>query len=479
MLPDVHLASLAMSREHYSIPKSDAHESFEPTRLNNCNWILIYLLGSLGGFAAYSYAPCLPAIQADLGANEFWTSVALVANWVARGFGSFIVGYVSDYTGRKWMIFVGLQFIILGAYFCSETKYIFNFILTIMIQGIGEGSSSLVFPVICESYSVSEEEKYRLQGVVTTIQNFSLAIGPTIGGFITLSNGWRWVFRTIYLWATVCMFLTCFLPETNLREERKKTMYQICDDTCSHVGMQLRQLWWREYISGLLFFTFYNAIIYIFLSTLAFVFDDFYDIGSWESGLLISAIACGALCGSIVSVWGLGDPDAPAITHLSDLRWAFGFIGIPVGAGAIIVVVTQVYDKSGNNCWILSTVLGVMMFFLNSVTLSYRAIQHRRFQDKYGTSIGFSAMFTLTLALVIAVPFIAAYGNSPALILQSITIIYWVLWITFWVTMGVPGLPEGYWDLTDGNLKIESTVISEEVENNEPVITTLEKRNTW
>merc|ERR1719320_1706643 len=79
------------------------------------------------------------------------------------------------------MIFVGLQFIILGAYFCSETEHIFNFILTIMIQGFGEGSSSLVFPVIYESYSVSEEEKYRLQGVVNTIQNFSLAIGPAIG----------------------------------------------------------------------------------------------------------------------------------------------------------------------------------------------------------------------------------------------------------------------------------------------------------
>lgn len=255
-------------------------------------------------------------------------------------------------------------------------------------------------------------------------------------------------------------------------------MYQICDDTCAHVGQQLHELWWREYISGLLFFTFYNAIIYIFLSTLAFVYEDFYNISPWESGLLISAIAGGALCGSIVSVWGLGDPDAPAITHLSDLRWTFSFIGVPVGIGAIIVVFTQVYMESENNGWILSTVLGVMMFFLNSVTLSYRAIQHRRFRDKYGTSIGFSAMFTLTLALVIAVPFIATYGDSPEIILQSITIIYWILWMTFWFTMGIPGLPEDYWDLSEDNLKDEAMVTPEEVVDNQEVLTPIQKRHT-
>merc|ERR1719317_1144238 len=55
------------------------------------------------------------------------------------------------------------------------------------------------------------------------------------------------------------------------------------------------------------------------------------------------------------------------------------------------VVLTQVYADSGDNGWMVATVIGVMMFFLNSVALSYSAIQHYRFQDKYGTSIGFSA----------------------------------------------------------------------------------------
>lgn len=460
MLPDVHLASLAMSKDPFSLRPLPDEDADEPKRLNNCNWILIYLLGSLGGFAAYSYSPCLPSIQSELGSDQFATSIALVANWVARGVGSFLMGYLSDYTGRKWMIFIGLQLIILGAYFCSVAEHIFNFILTIVIQGFGEGASSLVFPVICESYSTSEEEKYRLQGVVSTIQNFSLAVGPAIGGLITRSNSWRWVFRTIYIWALICMIFTCFLPETNQREERKKTMYQVCDRFCTNLGQELQELCRREYISGLLFFTFYNSIIYIFLSTLAFVFEDFYAMTSWESGLLISAIAGGALLGTIVSVWGLGDKDSPAITHLSDLRWAFIFIGIPVGAGAWIVVVTQIYEESNNNGWILATVIGIMMFFLNTVTLSYTAIQHRRFQDKYGTSIGFSAMFTLAVALLISLPFIYTYDDSPSLIMQSITLIFGILWVFFWVTMGIPGLPSGYWDDSDDNWEGGATISS-------------------
>jgi len=451
MLPDVHLASLAMSKDRYSIRPLDDKEIVEAVHLNNCNWLLIYLLGSLGGFAAYSYAPSLPSIQSELGANQFSTSLGLIANWAARGCGSFLLGYLSDYTGRKWMIFIGLQLIILGAYFCSEANHIFEFILCIVIQGFGEGASSLVFPVIAESWCANEEEKYRHQGIVSTIQNFSLAIGPAIGGLITKQNSWRWVFRVIYIWAIVCMVLTCFFPETNKREERRKTMYEVCDHFIEHLAKELSELCRREYISGLLFFAFYNSIIYIFLSTLAFVFEDFYNMTSWESGLLISSIAGGALFGTIVSVWGIGENDAPAVTHLADLRWAFTFIGLPVGAGAWIVVVTEVYKQSDNNGWIVATVIAIMMFFLNCVTLSYQAIQHRRFQDKYGTSIGFSAMFTLVLAVLIALPFVSYYDDSPELIMQSITLIFGILWVSFWVTMGIPGLPHGYWDDSDDN----------------------------
>jgi len=230
-------------------------------------------------------------------------------------------------------------------------------------------------------------------------------------------------------------------------------MYQICDRFWHHLGQELSVLCRREYISGLLFFSMYTAIIYIFLSTLAFVFEDFYGMTSWESGLLISAIAGGALFGTVVSVWGLGEQDAPAMTHLSDLRWSFCFMGIPVAVGSWVTVCTEVYLHSDNNGWIVATVIGIMMFFLNSVTLSYTAIQHRRFQDKYGTSIGFSAMITLAAALVVALPVINLYNDNPRLIMQSITIVFSCLWICFWITMGIPGLPSGYWDESDGKWK--------------------------
>jgi len=460
MNPDIHLASLAMYTDHYSIPSLEWDGEEKPKRLNNCNWILIHLLASLGGFAAYSYAPCLPSITSEFGAEQFATSVALVSNWVSRGIGSFLFGYLSDYTGRKWMIFIGLQFIVLGSFFCSESRDIFEFILTIIIQGIGEGAASLVFPVIAETYCISGDEKWRHQGIVSSIQNFSLAIGPAIGGLITGSNGWRWVFRIIYIWAIVCMIFTCFLPETNQREERRKTMYQICDRFWHQLIQELSVLCRREYISGLLFFCLYNAIIYIFLSTLGFVFEDFYGMTALESGLLISAIAGGALFGTIVSVWGLGEKNAPAMTHLSDLRWAFCFVGFPVLVGSWIAVGSQVYVHSDNNGWIVATVIAIMMFFLNSVTLSYTAIQHQRFQDKYGTSIGFSAMITLAIALIVALPVISLYNDKPELIMQSITIVFSCLWVCFWITMGIPGLPSGYWDDSDCKWKGD-TVTSE------------------
>jgi len=444
-----------LSRDLSSIrPLEDAY--VEPKRLNKCNWVLIYLFGSLGGFAAYAYAPCLPSIKSDLESDQFAVSTAVVANWVTRGIGSFVLGYLSDYTGRKWMIHIGLQLIILGSYLCSESTRILEFILTIMIQGFGEGASSLVFTLIAETHCNSDEEKYRHQGIMMTIQSFSLVIGPAIGGVITRSNNWRWVFRTIYIWAIVCMVLTCFLPETNQRQERRKTMYKVCDKFWHHLGRELSELCRREYISALIFFSLKFTIIYIFLSTLAFVFEDFYDMSSLESGLLISVIAGGALFGTVLSVWGLGEDGIPSTSHLSDLRWAFCFIGLPVAVGAWIVVVTQVYDTHGNG-WIMATIIAMMMFFFNCVTLSYSAIQHRQFKDKYGTSIGFSSMFTLLTAVGVALPFILSYNDDPKLIIESITLMFNLLWLFFWVTMGIPGLPSGFWDDIEDRWEVAKT----------------------
>merc|ERR1719319_116188 len=304
MKPSLTALTESATRSRYIEPLEVEDKDSGPKHLNRCSWILIYLLGSLGGFSAYAYSPSLPTIQEDLNAPVFLVSASVVVNWLCRGLSSLLLGYLSDYTGRKWMILAGLVLQILGAYFCSEAYNIGMFIITIIIQGIGEGASALVFPVLREIQMENEEMRFRTLGIVSTLQSFSLFVGPTIGGLIIYLWDWRWLFRILAIWGGICLICLCALPET--RPKRQKV------DVNEKWYKRLAKLFEsREYVSGLWFFAFYNAIIYLFLSTMSFVYEQYYGLSALDSALLISAVAGGALCGTVVSVWGLGEANSP------------------------------------------------------------------------------------------------------------------------------------------------------------------------
>jgi EmrB/QacA subfamily drug resistance transporter len=134
----------------------------------------------------------LPVIVTDLNGNDVYvwafTSYLLTATISGP-----IYGKLSDLYGRRPIFLIGVSIFLVGSLLCGLSQEMWQFILFRGIQGLGAGA---LFPValaiIGDIFAPSERGKY--QGFFGAVFGLSSVIGPAIGGIITDTIGWHWIF---------------------------------------------------------------------------------------------------------------------------------------------------------------------------------------------------------------------------------------------------------------------------------------------
>lgn len=134
----------------------------------------------------------LPRIVTDLRGNELYTWVFTIYLLTATVSGP-VYGKLSDLFGRRPMLMIGITLFLLGSVLCGLSSEMWQLVLFRGIQGLGAGS---IFPialaVIGDLFTPVERGKY--QGLFGAAFGLSSLIGPAIGGLITDTVGWHWVF---------------------------------------------------------------------------------------------------------------------------------------------------------------------------------------------------------------------------------------------------------------------------------------------
>jgi EmrB/QacA subfamily drug resistance transporter len=134
----------------------------------------------------------LPKIVTDLRGNDIYTW-AFTAYILTSTISGPIYGKLSDLFGRRPILLFAVSVFLLGSLLSGLSQEMWQFVAFRGIQGLGAGA---LFPValavIGDMFDASERGKY--QGLVGAIFGLSSVIGPAIGGVITDTVGWHWVF---------------------------------------------------------------------------------------------------------------------------------------------------------------------------------------------------------------------------------------------------------------------------------------------
>jgi EmrB/QacA subfamily drug resistance transporter len=216
----------------------------------------------------------MPRIIIELGGFAHYT-------WVATGFMITstitvpIVGKLSDMYGRKLFYLIGLGIFITGSFLSGLSQSMFQLILFRGFQGIGAGTMMAnTVAITADLFPPAERGKY--SGMMTGIMGISSIVGPTLGGFITDTLSWHWVFWVnIPLGILVVILIFSFFPD--LRPDNQKPhvdFFGLATFILALVPAMLALSWggvdqpWISLpILGLLAFSLIMAILFLVIET--------------------------------------------------------------------------------------------------------------------------------------------------------------------------------------------------------------------
>ena len=132
------------------------------------------IIGQLGGLSEYAWVFSIYLLTST-------TTVPIYAR-------------LADVHGRKPVFLAGLTLFVLGSMLCGFAASMPQLIAFRAMQGLGAGAvQPISFTIAGDIFS--PERRARMQGWFSAVWGVSAIIGPAIGGLITSTIGWPWVFE--------------------------------------------------------------------------------------------------------------------------------------------------------------------------------------------------------------------------------------------------------------------------------------------
>ncbi|MFD3506079.1 MFS transporter [Nocardia sp. NPDC058666] len=135
----------------------------------------------------------LPDIRADFDAS--FTALQWILDGYALGLAAVLLaaGALADRLGRKLVFVIGLVVFVVSSLACGLAPNDTVLIVARLVQGLGGAILFAVGPALI-GHEFRGKDRGMAFGVFGAVAGLAIAFGPLIGGALTESFGWRWIF---------------------------------------------------------------------------------------------------------------------------------------------------------------------------------------------------------------------------------------------------------------------------------------------
>ena len=163
------------------------------TRYKYSVLFIICLASGLVPFMGSSVNLCLPQIAEDYGMNSILQSWVITIYLIASAIFQIPFARLADIIGRKRIFIYGILLLTLASVACALPFGGIYLIACRGIQGVGGAMAfSTGMAILTSVFEPSERGK--AMGIYVAVIYFSLALGPSLGGFLTHALGWQSIF---------------------------------------------------------------------------------------------------------------------------------------------------------------------------------------------------------------------------------------------------------------------------------------------
>lgn len=164
--------------------------------------------------------PALPRIVAELGGMEHYSWIATAAMLMSAVTVP-VVGKLSDMYGRKTFYIGGLVVFMLGAALAGMATNFWFLVFARALQGAGMGTLMPLSQTIIGDI-IPPRQRGKYQGLMGATFGIASVAGPLLGGWVTDTLGWRYLFYlALPIGVVALLFLAKFMHVPQQRSQGK------------------------------------------------------------------------------------------------------------------------------------------------------------------------------------------------------------------------------------------------------------------
>ena len=359
---------------------------------------LMAALMSVVALAIDALLPALDVIGIAIGtANTIDNQLLITMIFLGMGIGPLFFGPISDATGRKPVVYVGLSIFLAASILCVNAESLEVMIIGRILQGIGLSAPRTISIAIIRDM-FSGDHMARIMSFVTVVFILVPIIAPAMGKLILDSYNWRGIFYVqVVISLIVGIWFWIRQPETLPYQKRKKLSKHVFIDGFKEVIRQKTTMGYTL-ISG-----FVTGSFFVYLSSSQQIFQEQYQLKEEFpyifAGLAIAIGTAIFLNGTLVLKYGM----AKLITTS-----LLGFFGVS------LLYILLFHNSPNPSLAVLLVFFALQFFAIGFLFGNLRAMA----MEPVGHIAGVASAITGFISILLAVPisiFIGRFISSSVL----------------------------------------------------------------
>jgi DHA1 family bicyclomycin/chloramphenicol resistance-like MFS transporter len=264
------------------------------------SFLIILILGALSTVSPFSidmYLPAFPQIARDLGTTPGEISLSVSGYFVGLALGQLFYGPMLDRFGRKRPLYAGLSLFVVASIGCMTARSPGLFIAFRLLQALG-GCAAQVGAVAMVRDFFPVEESAKILSLLVLVLSVSPFFAPTIGGYVTTTIGWPWIFAILAAFAMIVMALLAVVlpeghkPDPEISLEPRAVFREF--------GKIIALPQFRTYAVG---GAFSFAGLFVYVTGAPIIFISAFHVDPRSFGLIFAGLACAFIGGSQFNIW--------------------------------------------------------------------------------------------------------------------------------------------------------------------------------
>jgi len=262
--------------------------------------IPILLLGILSQFGSDNYLPSFPMLSEYFHVPNSMIKWSMSTFLFGMGCLQPILGPLSDFIGRKPILYISFFVVIVGSLLCALSDSIGWFLFARFIQGMGFGSGIALFRAIMRD-CFSGKKLAKLGAIALMCFGLTPPLAPITGGYVERYLHWQVNFYFIafvsFIYILYMMF--CF-PETSLKKPLQDVWYRV-------IAFNLKRMMrCRAFVVNLIIAGLSYATIIVYLTMSPYLFQTVLHMDTVTYGWTNLVNAAGFFIGGVVNASLIG-----------------------------------------------------------------------------------------------------------------------------------------------------------------------------